>query len=181
MNSDIPKWPEDLPLPVSVEKLGRLISLTPSDLKTEDEINNLVHNLYWYPDDFYFIFTKVNEGFGEFLFSRFEQSGMVYTKNERCFYIHSFSDMKNDFIQLPPDTVEFDWHKEAILGQEYSRFTIKLASWKIKELDMVYTAEATVKVMDEATPIIEAKPGLFGININLCAILSKVKRWWNSK
>ena len=181
MNSNTPKWPEGLPPPVSVETLGRLISLTPSDLKTEEKINDLVHNLYWYPDEFYYIFTKVNEGFGEFLSSRFKKSGMLSKINERCFYVHSFSDMRNDFIHLPPDTVEYDWHREAILGQEFSRFTIKLAPWKIKELDMVYTAEATAKAMDEATPIIEAKPGLFGFNVNLIAILNKIKHWHSRK
>jgi hypothetical protein len=181
MQSDIPKWPKGLPSPVSVERLGRLISLTPSDLGTEDNISDLVHNLYWYPDEFYYIFTKVDEGFGEFLFSRFEKSGLLSTKNERCFYIHSFSDMKNDFIHLPPDVVEYDWHKEAINGQEYTRFTIKLAPWKIKELDMSYTAKATADAVDDNSSIVEAKPGVFGFSVNLFALFNQIKRKWFKK
>jgi hypothetical protein len=65
MNPDIPKWPEGLPLPVSVERLGKLICLMPSDLQTEDKINDLVSDMFWYPDEFYYIFTKINEGYGD--------------------------------------------------------------------------------------------------------------------
>jgi hypothetical protein len=89
--------------------------------------------------------------------------------------------MKDSFIHLPPNIIEYDWHKEAIKGQEYTRFTIKLAPWKVKELDMAHTAAATASAIDEATPVIEAKPGVFGFSINLLAITSKVKRWWITK
>ena len=181
MKKNIPRWPKQLPPPISAEMKGKLICLSPDDLQSDEDISQLVTEIYWYPDDFYYLFTKVNKGFGDFLATRFKQSGLILKKIERCFYPHPNPGYKNDFVHLPPGEIVYNWHKEAVKKQEYTRFTIELAPWKRKELDMAYTAQATVNAAGRNAPIVEAKPGFMGFSINLFAISGKLKRWWNGR
>ena len=178
MSKKIVEWPDELSAPVKVEMRGRLICLSPDELKEDEEIVSLMQEIYLYPDDCYYIFTKVNEGFGKELASKLESKGLISKVNERCFYPHPNPGYKNDFVHLPIDIIIYDWHKEAIKKQEHTRFTIELSPWKRKELDITYTANATVQASEEKEPIVEAKPGIMGFNINLLALLEKIKRYW---
>ena len=178
MSKKIVEWPDELSAPVKVEMRGRLICLSPDELKEDEEIVSLMQEIYLYSDDCYYIFTKVNEGFGKELASKLESNGLISKVNERCFYPHPNPGYKNDFVHLPIDIIIYDWHKEAIKKQEHTRFTIELSPWKRKELDITYTANATVQASEEKEPIVEAKPGIMGFNINLLALLEKIKRYW---
>ena len=136
MTEEIPKWPDELPAPIEFGKEQKLICLLPSELDTDEKIINFVQEIYWYPDELYYFFTEVDEGFGEFLSTRFEKFGLIYTKNERCFYKHPKPFYENDFTQILPSEDLYDWQRAAATGQEYRRWTIALAPWRIKELDI---------------------------------------------
>jgi hypothetical protein len=59
-----PKWPESLPPPSEVTEGPRRVHLVPGDLVREGAIQTLVHDLYWFPKDEYFLFF-VYRGIGD--------------------------------------------------------------------------------------------------------------------
>ena len=178
---NLPSWPANLPLPVEYGKMKSLICLSSDQLQKPEELQTLVHDIFWFPDDLYYIFGEVDKGMGAELFECLRQSGICIELTQRCFYPHPNPGYKNDFVQLTPDNIVHDWHRKAAKKQEYVRYTIALAPWKRKELDIAYAAEANVRMLQEREPIVEAKPGVAGFSVNLMVVLERVKRWWRHR
>lgn len=178
---DLPSWPTNLPPPIEYGKIRKLICFSPNQLQKPEDLQDLVHDLYWFPEDLYYIFGEVGKGIGPELFKQVDHFGISIELTQRCFYPHPNPGFENDFVHLTPDKIEYDWHREAAKKQEYIRYTIALMPWKRKELDFSYAAEANAKIQEEREPIMEAKPGIAGFSINLLAIFERIKRWWNDR
>jgi hypothetical protein len=178
MDKNLPKWPDSLPPPTSIEKGVRHHFMSPDEFDDQNELLNLVHDMYWFSDDLYFIFTKEGEGLGVEFSKRIESVGIEVTKIENYFYPHLNPGYRNDYVHLPPGEIKYDWHREASKKQMYTRFTLKLTTWKKKELDIAYSTEAITKTLAKEEPVIEAKPGIAGFTINLIAAWRRVKEKW---
>lgn len=178
MDKNLPKWPDSLPPPVSIGKGVRHHCVSPDEFGDQKELLNLLHDMYWFSDDLYFMFTKEGKGLGAEFSKRIEVVGIEVIKIENYFYPHPSPGHKNDYVHLPPGEIKYDWHREASEKQMYTRFTLQLTPWKRKELDMAYSAEATSRALAKEEPVIEAKPGIAGFSINLIAAWRKVRAKW---
>ena len=54
MSEQVPKWPDSLPLPAKVTFGPRRVHLLPADFESEGAISDILHDLYWFPDDHYY-------------------------------------------------------------------------------------------------------------------------------
>ncbi len=144
----ISSWPASLPLPIEYGKARKLICLSPDMLPDTSSLEALVHDLFWFPDDYYYIFAEASTGIGAKLAKDLKEVGISVELTQRCFYPHPNPGFKNDFVHLTPDKVEYDWHREATQKTEHIRLTVALAPWKRKDLDLSYAAEASAKRSD---------------------------------
>ena len=173
MEKKLPEWPESLPPPTSITMGEKMHYMSPDEFKDSSEFTKLLHDMYWFPDDLYFVFTKEGEGLGSQFSKSIENTGIEIKKIENYFYPHPNPGYKNDYVHLPPGEMNFEWQREASKKQMYVRFNLKLATWKKKELDIAYAAEATTNALSKNEPIIEAKPGFAGFSINLVSVWKK--------
>ena len=171
MSKEFPKWPDSLPPPLSIGKGVKHHFKSPDDFDNESEFIKLRHDMYWFTDDRYFVYCKEGEGLGVEFIKGIKGVGIDIGELLNYFYPHPNPCHENDYVHLPPDKRMYDWHMEAAKKQMYTRFSLYLAPWKRKELDMSYAAKATSDLLNAQEPIFEAKPGFGGFSVNLIA-------WW---
>ncbi len=181
MTEELPKFPDSLPPPVEVGEGSRYINLTPDGLKPAAALADLVHDLYWFPDNHYFLFFVYGEGIGTNLQERLKSHGVATKKTEMYFYRHPKPAYENDFVQVLPHSAKHEWLKEAARGQMYGRILLSLEPWKRKQLDLEHTARATAKAMADTEPTIEMKPNFAGMGINLNSVFRRLGRWWSTR
>jgi hypothetical protein len=85
MTDDRPKWPDSLPRPVDIDEGALRYNLIPDDLDTTQSIVNIVHDLYWFPDDSYFLFFAYGTGIRAELNNTLETHGVAMKKTELYF------------------------------------------------------------------------------------------------
>jgi len=172
---ELPKWPEELPPPIEVGKMTRMNYMSTDEFSASTAIPDLIHDMFWFPEDGYFIFCEANKGIEETLSTNLKNSGIEFELSQRCFYPHPNPGYKNDFVQILPGEANYEWQKEASAKTEYSRHTLSLAAWKKKELDIAYTTESVVHASKSPSPVVSARPGMFGFSIDLIALYKKWK------
>jgi len=161
---------------------GRLICLSPVELSTDSSIGDLVHDMYWFPDDHYYLFSKfsedISEDIGAEVAKRLETAGVVTKITEPYFYPHPNPGYANDFVHLPPDQIHHEWQRKASQSEMYVRQILSLEPWKRKQLDIAQTAEATSSAVSRSEPLLEAKPGFAGFSINVSVLWRWLRDRW---
>jgi len=181
MTTELPKFPESLPPPVEMTEGPRRVFLTPEELPNTEKISELVHDLYWFSDDLYFLFYPHGKGIGLDLNKRMESNGVGMRKTELYFYRRLKPAYENDFIRVLPHSAEYDWQRETEKGQMFGRVTLSLEPWRRKQLDLEYAAHVTSGAIVNNEPVVEMKPNYCGMGINVRALLKKLKRWWRDR
>lgn len=176
-----PKWPESLPPPVEITEGPPRVNFAPNDLRSDDAIKDLVHDLYWFPDSEYFIYFLHGEGIGQELDARLEEWGIERRKTEMYFYKHPKPAYENDFVRALPVADAPPWVREAAEGPMYGRVQLSLSAAMRKQLDLSETSRATSVAIQESDPVIEAKPNFFGMGISLNSLWRRVKNWIQRK
>ena len=62
MAEEVPRWPNSLPLPSKLTFGARRVHLLPTDFEMGGALDDLIHDLYWFPDDLYYLFYSGSEG-----------------------------------------------------------------------------------------------------------------------
>ena len=181
MDKPTPKWPESLPPPVYIGKEQRVCHMSPDEFGEDKALLDLLHDMYWFIDGLYYVYTKHEETLGVVLSESFDNAGIEVIAIESFFYSHPKPAYKNDFVHLPPNAIQYDWHREAASTQMYTRFSLAVSAWKRKELDLAYSAEATVDAIAKGEPMVEAKPGFGGVTLNLRVVLQRARKWFMKK
>ena len=120
----VAKWPDDLPPPIKWGKATKFHPMIPDNIKSQEDLQDLLHDMYWFPEDQFYMFSEGNEGIGDFLASSFEENGIECGPIERCFYKHPNQGYENDFIHLPPHWINHEWQEKTSLTLEYTRYTL---------------------------------------------------------
>lgn len=178
MENERLKWPESLPPFVEVIKGAPRVNLTPYDLAAEEALQDLVHDLYWFPDREYFVYFLYGEGIGRKLDRRLQQRGVERKKVEMYFYKHQEPAYENHFVRALPGAEVPPSVKEATKTQMYGRVQLSLSVTMRKQLDLVETARATSTAISNAEPVVQAKPNFFGMGLNLNSLWRRLKNWW---
>jgi len=154
--------------------------MSPDEFEDKNEFGKLLHDMYWFSDDLYFVYCKEGEGLGAEFLEGIKRIGVEVGEIENYFYPHPNPGYKNDYIHLPPGEIKYDWHMEASKKQMYTRFSLHVSVWKRKELDMAYSAKTTTEALNNEEPVLEAKLGVAGFSVNLIAGWRKLKSKWRS-
>lgn len=181
MTDKQPKWPDSLPHPVEINEGARRCNLMPDDLETAQAVRDLVHDLYWFPHDSYFLFFVYGTGIGVELNNALGTHGITMKKTELYFYRNPNPAYKNDFLRVLPHSDAPEWQKEAAKGQMFGRITLSLEPWRRKQLDFKHTAQVTTKAITDRESIIEMKPNIWGIGVNVPRLMYRVKGWWSRR
>jgi len=177
MADEIPKWPESLPLPFEMTRGPREHHLTAADFEGEKNIDDHIHDLYWFPDDLNFIYFRYGEGLGKAFISKIEKIGIEVKKTELYFYRHPNPTYQNDFIRVLPHEDVPNWQKEAAKGPMFGRVFIVLNPARRKQIDFQENARITSNIIADNESLIEAKPNFFGIGVNLNSLWRKALKW----
>lgn len=181
MTEQISKWPESLPAPCEIVEGPGEVVFTTHDLEEDSAIRNLVHDLYWFQDDEYFLYSLYGHGVGQTLNMRLKTHGVMTKKTEMYFYRHPKPAHENDFIRVTPHSDVPQWMKDAAQGEMYARGYLTLEAARRKQLDFREAARVATNTMADNESVVEAKPNFFGLGLNLNSLWRIAKRWLNRK
>jgi len=176
MTDNIPKWPESLPPPFEVVEGPRQVYFCESDFDGDDGVRDLLHDLYWFPDDNYYLYFLHGEGLDKSLASRLEAQGIEMKKTELYFYRHPNPAYPNDFIRVLNHEDPPQWKADAAKGPMFGRVSMSLEPARRKQIDFQENARITRELIADSESVVEAKPNFFGMGLNLNSLWHKVRK-----
>ena len=181
MSEEMPKWPDSLPLPDKVTFGPRRVHLLPTDFESEGAVPDILHDLYWFPDDHYYLFYSDALKLTTEATTEFEESGVVFTELESYFYKHPRPGHDRDFIQVLPNGDYPMWRKEAADGQMFWRASLALNSAMRRELDFNESAARTRDAIADSENVVDLKPNFFGVGVNINSAWRRFLAWFKSR
>ena len=181
MSEKMPKWPDSLPFPAKVTFGPGRVHLLPADFDSEGAISNILHDLYWFPDNHYYLFYSDTLKLTSEAATELEASGIVFAEIESYFYKHPKPGYERDFIQVLPSGDYPAWRKEAAEGQMFWRASLALDSTTQREMDLNESAARTRDAITDSEDLVDLKPNFFGIGVNLNIALRRFLAWFKSK
>lgn len=173
MQKKIPSWPANLPMPIEVTTLPERFHLLPKDLDSQEAIQDLADELYWYSQDLYYLFHSENEHLTQEAAEIFESVGIVFKTTESFFYLHPKPRYEREFVRV--------YSEEEVIGKAYRRTTLSLNPQVRKERDFNETAIRTKKALEADEPILDIKPNIHGVGVNFNEVFRRLKFWYRSK
>jgi hypothetical protein len=160
---ELPKFPD---LPWSSIQKGTFIALRSEDVSSRADIEDLILHMFDQAETDFYLYTKVGQPAPSALLHAESRGEIQIPTASRSFYLHraggdhSFSEIE----EASPD------------GIEYQQFTLKLTEKKRRELTIEqHLAAADLK--RDPDPVLELKPNISGIGVNLRALW----RWVSGK
>ena len=116
--TDRPQWPDSLPAPMEIRLLPAEHPISREDLVAEDGTRALIHDLYWFPEDGYFIYFQYKstppEGFSP---DKLEQMGIGLTDIENYYFRRPYSldnPERFSYVRIEPGCAESPWQKTLV-------------------------------------------------------------------
>ncbi|WP_062363249.1 hypothetical protein [Vreelandella aquamarina] len=181
MSEEVPRWPDSLPLPAKVTFGPRRVHLLPADFESEGAISDILHDLYWFRDDQYYLFYSDTLKLTSEVAREFEASGVVFTEIESYFYMHPKPGYERDFIQALPNGDYPAWRQEAANGEMFCRASLALDSAMRREMDFNESAARTRDAITDTEDVVDLKPNFFGIGLNLNSAWRRFLTWFKSR
>ena len=175
-----PKWPESLPPFTEVNEEDPEVVFVPEDLDNLTAIGDLVHDLYWFDNRKYLLCFEYDSGLPKSLNKNLLENGIELNKRKKFFYRHPKPAYKNDFVRILPHSEIPYFLEGADEGKMYGRLRLNLTPDYRKQLDFRIAANETSKVLQEQESMIEIKPSVWGISINLKIVYYKVRKWFKN-
>ena len=173
-----PKWPDTLPLPIAFEEVACGVQLAVEDFPNQLTVAELAHDIFWYGECNYFVFYAQDIGFPPLLNEEFERLGLEMKKVDLYFFKPQIPHSKNDFIQVLPHEATDEWRKNAATTRMYARADVTLTPSRRKEMEIAETAAATAKLLKKPEPLLQLKPGAYGISVDLKVIWRWLRTRW---
>jgi len=179
----IPKWPDSLPPFTELTILPPEHVFYRHQLIADSDIRDLIHDLYYFPDDKYFLYYEcesknIPKGFDA---KKLERCGLSLRKHESFFYRRPYEDDRPDkysYIRLTAADIHYPWQQEIIdNGPMYGRVQIELFEWKKKEIELYRIKSLNSK---KDGPLI-LQPNFMGLGIDLKKIPSWLKRFFSKR
>ncbi len=177
MSNKLPTWPESLPPPIIIEEGPVHHYLNQDELHNKNDVDDLTHDLYWFPDDKYYLFFQYGIGIKKELSKMLTENEIEMKTTEMYFYRHPQSRDSNDYIQLLPNHHKDipEWIIEASKGDMYGRILLSLSPTRRKVIDFLESAKKTSEILSDKEPIFEVKPNIYGVGLNLNKIGKIIK------
>lgn len=181
MSEEVPRWPNSLPLPAKVTFGPRRVHLLPADFESKGAVSDILHDLYWFSDDQYYLFYSDTLKLTSEVAREFEASGVVFTEIESYFYTHPKPGYERDFIQVLPNGDYPAWRQEAASGQMFWRASLTLDSAMRREMDFNESAARTRDAITDSEDVVDLKPNFFGIGVNINSAWRRFLAWFKSR
>jgi diguanylate cyclase (GGDEF)-like protein len=104
--------------------------------------------MFWHSGDTYRIYFPYDRGIDRAVLTELERQGVALPSREFYFYRHPRPAYPNDFVRVLPHQKHADWKMAAATGPMFGCATLKLESWRAKELDAELAASATKRKLD---------------------------------
>lgn len=177
MSDDVPKWPDSLPFPAKVTFEPRRVHLLPADFESDRAVTDLLHDLYWFPDDRYYLFYSDTMKLTTKVAEELKESGIVFSEIESYFYKHPKPAYERDFIQVLPNVDYPTWRKKSAKGEILWRALLSLDTTVRRELDFDESAARTRDAIANSEGVVDLKPNIYGVGLNLNSLWRKIKAW----
>lgn len=182
-NKPIPKWPDSLPPPAEVNFLTPEHALYRENLVATEDIKSLIHDLFFFPEDKYFLYyeydsNEIPDGFST---EKLERHGIALHKYEN-FYYHRPWDKEHpeeySYVRLNASDIKLPWQQELVdAGPMYGRVLVELMEWQKKEIEL-----SIIKgVSDKNDDPLLLQPNIFGFGLDLKKIWPWIKRITSKK
>lgn len=181
MTEHLPKWPDSLPPPIEFVEGAPQHCLTEADFDQDNAIDDLIHDMYWFPDDVYLLYFVYGEGVTKELTNKLELAGIAMRKTELFFFKHPQPAYSNEFIRILANDNLPQWMADAAKGPMHGQVTLSLEPAKRKMIDFYENAKVASQVLSEQEPIFEFKPNFAGLGVNLNSFWLRIKKWWYSR
>lgn len=182
-NNQVPSWPKELPPPVSVTMLPKELPIYREELINDKDINELIHDLFYFPEEKYFLYFKYEEDVipDGFDFEKLQDLGLFFEKYENFYYrrpFHPSTPEKYTYIQIISGDAKTPWQVELVENTPmYSRVQIELMEWLKKDIEMARIKAAA----DKKQNAIILQPNFYGIGLDINSIISSVRRFFKKE
>lgn len=182
-SKEIPKWPDSLPPPSEMTMLPPEHVVYRESLIKEEDLYNLVHDLFYFPEDKYFLYFEyespaIPEGFDT---EKLEHFGLALRKYENFFYRRPFGEDEPDrysYMRLTAADIKHPWHQKLVdSGPMYCRVQIELMEWAKKDIELQRLKSLSSKNED---PLL-LQPNFMGVGVDLKKVPSWLKRVFSKK
>ncbi len=173
---DLPKWPESLPIPDRVEMTAMHV-LDADDLKSDDDIRELVSLMYAHQEREFYLFLEQGESANRAILDRLEGFGLLSDTSEFYYYRHPNSE--RSYIRIQSNEIKFDWEKKVVdKGPVFVRKVLKLSQATTRSL--IIQEQITIEKIQDVNPL-ELKPNFFGIGLDLSKFWRWGARWFRKR
>ena len=177
------KWPESLPPFVEMRILPRENEVFESELLCDDELQALLHDMYFFEDETYYVYREHDKSPDpDFSVERLSQVGIALTSHENYFYRRPFSDQGLEpysYVRILPGEDRHPWQKEIVRkGPMFTRIKLELHPWKKKQMDL---ARLSSFVQARDVNPVELKPNFMGFGIDLIKLWSWIRSRFQRK
>ncbi len=178
-----PKWPDSLPPFTEMTLLPPEHVIYREELVSTDDISNLVHDLFYFPEDKHFLYFEYGsndmpEGFDS---EKLKAYGLAFRKHENFFYRRPLDDTNPEdysYIQLTIDKINYPWQQKIVdAGPMYGRVQIELMEWKKKEIELQRIKSVH---QNDNNPLL-LQPNFMGLGIDLKKLLKWGKNIFRKK
>lgn len=182
-SKEIPKWPDSLPPPSEMTMLPPEHVIYRESLIEEKDVYDLIHDLFYFPEDNYFLYFKyessnIPDGFDTKKLGSF---GLALRQYENFFYRRPFGDVEPDrysYIRLTAADIKHPWHQKLIdSGPMFGRVQIELMEWANKNVELQRLKSLNSKDED---PLL-LQPNFMGVGVDLKKIPAWLKRVFSKK
>lgn len=168
---NLPKWPESLPIPESVETTSMHI-IEAEDMESDDNVRELIGLMYAHQEREFYLYLVKGKSANKVLLDRLESFGILRGASE--FYYYRRPDLESSYIRVQRQEIQYDWQNKIVdKGPMFFRVSLKLYKAMMRRLEI--QEHLAVNKAQDVNPL-ELKPGLFGIAINLLK-LPRFYRW----
>jgi len=173
-------WPESLPPFAEMTKLPPQHSLHHRDLINDTDIAALVHDLFFFPEDEFYLYyeygaPRVHADYDK---GKLEAAGLRFAKNENYFYRRPLDKNRSDrfsYERYLPGDEKYEWQEEIIeKGPMYGRASIQLMEWKKKDIEL----ERIRSTQQQDDDPLLLKPSIMGVGVDLKKLWKKTSHYF---
>lgn len=169
------RWPDSLPPPSEMTMLQPEHAIAKDELVSDEDISNLIHDLFYFPEDTYFLYYEYEnkEVPEKFDAEKLKALGLSFRKYENFFYRWPWDDetpQKYSYVRLTIDKINYPWQQEIVdRGPMYGRVQIELMEWRKKEIELQRIKSTH---SPDSDPLI-LQPNFMGLGVDL----KKLFKW----
>jgi hypothetical protein len=141
------------------------------DMSLPEEVERLLRVMFDHPERAFYLFVQKGASFSNPIGGALGSGDVLAVQTDLLFYRHPKFD--RDFVRIGLRSELFDWEREALLTQEYIRFTLKLSERKRREMEV--SQHLAAHAARSSSPL-KLEPNIYGVGVDLRKLWASIRK-----